>query len=51
MANLKNEYTDVKDHKHKVEHHIVSVIDDTSRKQIVHELSHVLSKFGKRIPA
>ena len=51
MANLKREYTDIKDNNHRVEHQIVSEQDDSSRERILHELYHALTRFGKRIPA
>lgn len=51
MANLKKEYTDIKDNNHKVEHQTVSEQDDSSRERIVQELYHALTRFDKRIPA
>lgn len=44
MTNLKTEYTDVKDIKHKVEHFIVSNNDGNSRERVVEELLHALTK-------
>ena len=51
MANLKQEYTDIKDVTHKVEHLMASDKDDSSRERIVEELSNALTKSGKRVPA
>lgn len=51
MTNLKAEYTDVKDVKHKVEHLIVSNEDKNDRERVVEELLHALTKSGKRISA
>ena len=51
MINLKTEYTDVKDKKHKVEHHIVSDEDKNDKERVVEELFHALTKSGKRISA
>ncbi len=48
---LKTEYTDIKGIKHKVEHHIVSNKEDTSKEQVMEELRLALTKSGKRIPA
>jgi hypothetical protein len=51
MTNLKTEYTDVKENKHKVEHHVVSEKDGNSKEQVIEELLHALTRPGKRIPA
>ena len=51
MDNLKKEYTDVKDIKHKVEHLTVSDKDDSNRERIIEDLFHALTKPGKRISA
>ncbi len=50
-TNLKTEYTDIKDIKHKVEHHTVSNKEDNSKEQVMEELYLALTKHGKRIPA
>jgi len=51
MENLKKEYTDIKDIKHKVEHLTVSG-KDGSRERIVEELLHALTRRpGRNIPA
>ena len=51
MTNLKTEYTDVKENKHKVEHHVVSDKYGNSKEQVIDELLHALTRPGKRIPA
>ena len=51
MTNLKTEYIDIKDVKHKVEHVVVSDEDDKSRERIAEEVFHALTKPGKRIAA
>ena len=51
MADLKKEYTDIKEIKHKVEHITIHTKEDNSREQIVEELFHALTRPGKRIPA
>ena len=60
MAELKKqltvitEYTDVKEIKHKVEHHIVSNKDDNDKERIFEELFNALTrpvKPNKRVPA
>lgn len=51
MANLKQEYIDMKDVKHRVEHLTVSEQENTDREQIVQELFVALTKPGRKIPA
>lgn len=51
MNNLKNEYIDIKDIRHKVEHLTVSNEDVGSRERIVNELLHALTRSGRRISA
>lgn len=51
MDNLKKEYTDIKNRKHKVEHLTVSGKGDSSRERIVEELFRALTRTGKRISA
>ena len=51
MSNLKNEYTDIKDKKHKVVHFVVTNADKKHKEQVVEELLNVLTRTGKRIPA
>lgn len=47
MANLKQEYIDIKDIKHHVEHLSLSVKSDDSREQLVEDLLRALTKSGK----
>lgn len=51
MDNLKKEYTDVKNKKHRVEHISASAEDKSNKEQIVEELIKALTRPGKRIPA
>ena len=44
MANLKKEYTDTRNIKHKVEHALASDEARNSREQIVEELSNALTR-------
>jgi len=53
MDNLKKEYTDIKNIKHKVEHTIASGNDTGNRERVIEELLHALTrtfKHDKRIP-
>ena len=47
MASLKQEYIDIKDVKHHVEHLSLSVKSDDSREQLVEDLLRALTKSGK----
>lgn len=51
MAQLKTEYTDVKDVKHQVEHVIVTENDKKSREQLMEELYSALARKNSPIPA
>ena len=51
MATLAKEYTDTKDVKHKVEHLVISAIDQNSKEQILEELLRALVKPKRHIPA
>lgn len=51
MANLKDEYMDVKDRKHRVEHITVQEEDPANRERIIEELFCALTKTGEKIPA
>lgn len=44
MADLKREYTDIKNIKHNVEHIIISTNDENSKEQIVEQLFYTLTK-------
>ena len=49
MADLKKEYTDIKNIRHQVEHFKAS--SDHNKEQIIQELFHVLTKTNKRVLA
>ena len=51
MANLKEEYTDIRERTHTVEHIILPVEDNTVREQIIEELHYALTKAEKETPA
>lgn len=51
MANLKDEYTDIKDRKHRVEHFTVHEEDPANRERLKEELFLALTRTEKRIPA
>ena len=51
MANLKKEYTDMKDVKHTVEHLTLPIVDNFNRERMIEELLHALTKPDKKIPA
>lgn len=51
MANLKEEYTDTKNRKHRVEHIVVPPDDPNSKERIVGELFQALARTEKKIPA
>ena len=50
MADLKREYTDIKNIKHNVEHIVLSN-DKNNREQIVEEIFCILAKPSRRISA
>ena len=51
MAQLKTEYTDVKDVKHQVEHVTVTENDKKGREQLMEELYSALTRKNSRVPA
>lgn len=51
MADLKEEYTDIRDRIHKVEHTVVPVEDKATRERIIEELFCALTRTGKKISA
>ena len=51
MADLKDEYTDIKDRKHRVEHFTVHEEDPANRERLKEELFLALTRTEKRIPA
>ena len=51
MADLKNEYVDTNNIKHKVSHIIISNYDKNSKERIVDELFSALTMPNKHIPA
>ena len=51
MANLKEEYTDIRDRTHTVEHVIVPAEDENARERIVEELFQTLARTGKKLSA
>ena len=51
IAILRTEYTDIKDVKHKVEHHTVFDKNNDRRERVVEELFQALTRPGKRVPA
>ena len=51
MANLKEEYTDIKNIKHHVEHIILSTNDKNRKEQMIEELYYTLTKSNKHISA
>lgn len=50
MANLKTEYIDIRNMKHKVEH-LISAVDKSSKDRIVEELFNALARQSRRTPA
>jgi len=48
MADLKREYTDIKNVKHNVEHIVLSN-DKNSKEQMIEEIFYVLAKTNKHI--
>ena len=51
MANLKNEYTDIKNIRHKVQHFTVKTNDFIGREYLMKELFLALTKKNKNISA
>jgi len=51
MADLKEEYTDIRDRIHKVEHTVVPMEDKAAKERIIEELFCALTRTGKKIPA
>lgn len=51
MAGLKEEYTDMKGRRHRVEHLTVHAEDSADREQVKEELFLALTSAEKRIPA
>ena len=51
MADLKEEYTDIRDRIHKVEHMVVPMEDKAAKERIIKELFCALTRTGKKIPA
>lgn len=51
MADLKREYTDIRNRKHTVEHFMADNEKESSREQIVQQLLHILNKHGRKMPA
>ena len=51
MANLKEEYTDIRDRTHSVEHVVVSAEDKVDQERIMEELLYALTRTGRDIPA
>ena len=51
MANLKNEYTDIKNIRHKVQHFTVKTNDFIGREYLMKELFFALTKKNKNISA
>ena len=50
MANLKKEYTDIRDRTHSVEHIVVSTKDKADQERLMEELLYALTKTGRDIP-
>jgi len=50
MANLKEEYTDIKNRTHLVKHVIVQPEGEGNREHIMEELLHALTVTGKKLP-
>lgn len=49
MADLKNEYIDINNIKHKVEHIIISDYDKNSKEHIVDELFNIMTRPNRHI--
>lgn len=50
MAELKKEYADIRDRRHKVEHFIISNEDKNNQERVMQELFYVLTKKDRRKP-
>lgn len=50
MENLKREYVDLKNVKHRVEHFTLPQQENADREQLVQELFVALAKPGRKIP-
>lgn len=50
MANLKNEYIDIKDIKHKVEHLIIPTKTKNSKERVIEELFTALTRTSRHMP-
>ena len=50
MANLKDEYTDIRDRTHSVEHVVVSAEDKAAQERIMEELLYALTRTGRDSP-
>lgn len=50
MANLKQEYIDIKDVKHRVEHLTIPEQENSDREQLVQELLILLTKSSEKLP-
>lgn len=51
MANLKGEYTDIRDRTHTVEHIVVPAENKADQERIIEELLYALTRRGKKISA
>ena len=51
MANLKEEYTDIRDRTHSVEHVVVPTEDKADQERLMEELLYALTRTGRDIPA
>ena len=51
MANLKKEYTDIRNRTHSVEHIVVSTEDKADQERLMEELLYALTRTGKEITA
>lgn len=51
MANLKEEYTDIRGRRHPVEHIVLQDDDKTDREQIMEELLLALTRTDRETPA
>lgn len=51
MANLVQEYMDIKNVKHKVEHLVISMDEKGNRERIIEEVFQALTRPSKHMPA
>ena len=49
MANLKEEYTDIRDRTHSIEHVVVSAEDKADQERLLEELLYALTRTGRDI--